>query len=240
MFQKSEYEFQLALSFAGEDRQYAEELNRLLVERNVRVFYDFDQQSNLLGENLYHYLQEIYKNKSQFCVIFVSEFYRKKLWTNHELEQAQARAFSEPGYIIPICLDDTKLPGINDTTGYFNLKSKRIDDLKELADLLANKLRNLSVNENHLDSRFEVKKEILKENWVGYLRKIFISRFDLPSELLNMVMDEFPTQDFRKLKLIDNDPDKLVREVIDTAQRKDLQQKMVNWIRSNRPDIKDL
>ena len=46
-------EFDIALSFAGEDRSWAEKLATLLKARGVRVFYDEFFQSTLWGKNLY-------------------------------------------------------------------------------------------------------------------------------------------------------------------------------------------
>lgn len=37
---KQEYEYDIALSFAGEDRKYAEKLALKLRDKGVRVFYD--------------------------------------------------------------------------------------------------------------------------------------------------------------------------------------------------------
>jgi hypothetical protein len=79
------YEFDVALSFAGEDRAYAELLARMLRDCGVRVFYDEYLQSTLWGKNLYQHLQMIYKDKARYCVVFVSENYIKKNWTKHEL-----------------------------------------------------------------------------------------------------------------------------------------------------------
>jgi hypothetical protein len=43
------YEFDVALSFAGEDRANAERLAKLLRESNVRVFYDEFVKATLWG-----------------------------------------------------------------------------------------------------------------------------------------------------------------------------------------------
>src|SRR5262249_15569757 len=64
--------------------------------------------------------------------------YAKKLWTRHELKQAQARAFEENReYILPVRIDDTKLPGLNATTAYMDA---RRHDATALALLLCKKL----------------------------------------------------------------------------------------------------
>ena len=117
------YDYDIALSFAGEDRNYVREVACLLKDLEVRVFYDEFEEENLWGKNLYSYLSEIYSRKSRYTIIFCSKFYAEKLWTNHERESAQERAFNEnKEYILPAVFDDTKIPGILKTTGYIDLR----------------------------------------------------------------------------------------------------------------------
>ncbi len=114
-----DYKYDVALSFAGEDRKYADELAQRLKSLNIRVFYDEYEQTTLWGKNLYTHLSEVYQKEARFCVMFLSQNYAQKLWTNREREAAQARAFQEnKEYILPIRLDDTEIPGILITTGY--------------------------------------------------------------------------------------------------------------------------
>jgi hypothetical protein len=91
----NKYKYEIALSFAGEDRKYAEELANALISRKIKVFYDKYEKSSLVGKNLYTYLSNLYTNEARFCVMLISKYYAKKLWTNHEREAAQARAFVE-------------------------------------------------------------------------------------------------------------------------------------------------
>ena len=134
-------EYDVALSFAGENRDVAEKLTASLMHHGVRVFYDASETSTLWGQDLYQYLQRIYRDKATYCVVLISRDYVRKRWTNHELKQAQARAFEESKeYILPIRLDDTEVPGINDTTGYVDL---RITSIAEVTRLLLAKLQSV-------------------------------------------------------------------------------------------------
>ena len=94
------FEFDVALSFAGEDRAHAERLANLLRDSHVRVFYDEFVKATLWGKDLYQHLETIYKDKAKYCVVFVSEAYIKKNWTKHELRQAQALV----PYEVRLCL----------------------------------------------------------------------------------------------------------------------------------------
>lgn len=122
-----EYEYDVALSFAGEDRHHVEALAQLLEKNGYKVFYDKYERAQLWGENLYDYLSETYKDKARYCVMFVSKHYAQKVWTNHERQSAQARALEENvAYILPVRLDDTEIPGILPTVGYLDLRSVTI------------------------------------------------------------------------------------------------------------------
>ncbi len=132
------YEYDVALSFAGENRAYVEEVANSLKKKGIKVFYDLFEEANLWGKNLYEYLTEIYQNKAQYTVLFISGFYNQKLWTNHERVSMQARAFQESReYILPARFDDTEIPGILKTIGYINLQKKTPE---ELAILIEKKL----------------------------------------------------------------------------------------------------
>ena len=90
--------YDVALSFAGEDREYAETLRDLLIAGGYKSFYDEDELASLWGKNLYDYLSSVYKDRARYCVMFLSKHYERKLWTNHERQMAQARAFQrKPG-----------------------------------------------------------------------------------------------------------------------------------------------
>lgn len=133
------YEYDVALSFAGENRAYVEKVANSLKNKGIKVFYDLFEEANLWGKNLYEYLSEIYQSKARYTVLFVSSFYNKKLWTNHERVSMQARAFQESReYILPARFDNTEIPGILKTIGYINLENRTPE---ELAILIENKLK---------------------------------------------------------------------------------------------------
>jgi len=126
------FSYDVAFSFAGEDRDYVERVAKA-VEGKVRLFYDRYEQTDLWGKNFYTHLAEVYGQKSRFCVMFMSKHYASKLWTNHERESAQARAFSDhETYILPARFDDTAIPGVLPTVGYVDLRSMTPEDFGKL------------------------------------------------------------------------------------------------------------
>jgi hypothetical protein len=56
------FEFDITLSFAGEDRQFVSCVAVKLKAAGYKVFYDEFEQINLWGKDLYTHLDQIYRN----------------------------------------------------------------------------------------------------------------------------------------------------------------------------------
>ncbi len=124
------YDYDVALSYASEDRGYADTLATSLQREGAKVFYDKYEKAMLWGQDLYTYLSDIYQNKARYCVIFISQHYATKLWTTHERKAAQARAFGEQqAYILPIRLDETEVPGILPTIAYLSWYQETVENI---------------------------------------------------------------------------------------------------------------
>lgn len=125
-----QHEYDVCLSFAGEQRNYVDRVAELLTENGVHVFYDKYEQANLWGKDLYEHLDSVYREKARYCVIFISSEYAAKVWTNHERKSAQARALQEnQEYVLPVRFDDTEIPGIRPTVGYIDIRTSTVDQL---------------------------------------------------------------------------------------------------------------
>jgi hypothetical protein len=94
-----EYEYDVCLSFAGENRDYVEMVARELSAQGVRVFYDEDAGAKitLWAKDLVEHFDRIYRKASRYCVMFVSEHYARKPWARHERRSALARALEGRG-----------------------------------------------------------------------------------------------------------------------------------------------
>lgn len=124
--------YDIALSFAGENRPYVEEVATGLKTAGVSVFYDGFEKANLWGKNLIDHLAEIYAN-SRYVVMFISKEYIEKAWTTHERKHAQGRAlFAQEEYILPARFDDTPVPGMTTTVGFQDLRNTNPGQLVEL------------------------------------------------------------------------------------------------------------
>ncbi len=131
--------FDVAISFAGTERELAEKLAEILRAAGITVFYDNFYPEQLWGKNLTAFLDEIYRKRAKFCVVFVSEEYKERKWTIHELRSAQAKALEQKGeeYILPVKVDDTELDGLPPTVGYVGISL----GIEKIAELLIKKLR---------------------------------------------------------------------------------------------------
>ena len=144
--------YDVALSFASEDRAYVDKVASLLLKKEIKVFYDSFEEAEMWGENLYDYLSDVYRNKARYTIVFISEHYGEKLWTNHERQSMQARAFEEnKAYILPVCINNTSIPTILSTTGYISNKSP-----EELASLVVKKINISSSRKNELRKELNV------------------------------------------------------------------------------------
>ncbi len=145
-----EYEYDIALSFAGENREYVGKVAQYLNDHGVKFFYDVYEEVDLWGKDLYVHLDEIYRKKAKYCVMFLSKEYASKAWSSHERESAQARAFEQKGgYILPARFDDTVIPGIRPTTKYIDLRNKSPEEFAHviLSKLMGNKVVDIKKQE---------------------------------------------------------------------------------------------
>jgi hypothetical protein len=69
---KTNFEYDVCPSFAGEDRRYVERVADRLRKNGTRVFYDKYEVVELWGKDLYCHLADIYQNAARYCVMFVS------------------------------------------------------------------------------------------------------------------------------------------------------------------------
>lgn len=112
------YLYDLAISFAGEQRHLALSISSRLDASGYSIFYDGFEAAQLWGSELPVKLGEIYEKQARFCLILASHEYVNKMWTNVERRFAISRAISvNTDYVLPIKIDDSTLPGLPPTIG---------------------------------------------------------------------------------------------------------------------------
>jgi hypothetical protein len=132
------HEYEIVLSFAGEDREYVEQVAQILRKHGVPIFYDNYEEASLWGKDLAEHLHAVYSGSARFCVMFISKHYAEKVWPTHERRSAFERAIeSKEEYILPARFDETPIPGLHKTIGYVDLREKSPE---QLAGLIMEKL----------------------------------------------------------------------------------------------------
>jgi hypothetical protein len=149
-----EFKYDVAFSFAGEDRKYVEDVANVLKEKGIRIFYDKFEIVDLWGKDLGIHFDYVYRKSAKYCVPFISKYYKEKVWTTYEIKSAISKAIeTNEEYILPARFDDTELPGIRPTIGYINLKDYSPN---EFADLLMRKIKlepNIPITKSVQDNR---------------------------------------------------------------------------------------
>lgn len=122
--------YEVAISFAGEDREYVDRFARALKNLGVLTFYDKDKEVELWGKELIEHLTNLYEHQAQYCIIFISLYYKMKFWTNTEFNAALKKAAQQDKvYILPVKLDGTELDGLPKTIGFLNGKKNTPEEL---------------------------------------------------------------------------------------------------------------
>jgi hypothetical protein len=122
-----EPEFDVALSFAGEQRDYVRAVESELTKAGVSVFFDENEaiEISLWGKNLAEELQRVYMTASNVVVMFISEDYANKAWPTHERRSAITKAIDlRREYILPVRFDDAVLPGLDPSMSYLPLTDR--------------------------------------------------------------------------------------------------------------------
>ena len=134
----------VALSFAGAQRDYVGQVASALKARGVRCFYDADEQVRLWGTHLAEELPRIYARESAAVVVFVSADYAGRDWTRLERRAAFSRAVAEAGvYVLPARFDDSELPGLLPDVVAVDLRGYTPG---QFADLIVAKLADLGIS----------------------------------------------------------------------------------------------
>ena len=134
----------VALSFAGTERDYVGRVAQALKARRVRCFYDADEQVRLWGTYLAEELPRIYARESAAVVVFVSADYAGRDWTRLERRAAFSRAVIEAGvYVLPARFDDSELPELLPDVVAVDLRGYTPE---QFADLVVAKLADLGVS----------------------------------------------------------------------------------------------
>jgi TIR domain/Protein of unknown function (DUF2934) len=137
------YEYDVAVSCAGADREMAGVIVSIAKANGLRVFLDEEHLWESWGKNLNEYLGEVYDRQARFCLILISRDYCERAYTNLERRRALDRALeSKVEYILPVRLDDSWLEGLPRATAYLDLRAM---SLLEVGETLVRKIKGADV-----------------------------------------------------------------------------------------------
>ncbi|MFD9704172.1 toll/interleukin-1 receptor domain-containing protein [Lentzea sp. NPDC059081] len=133
----AEYEFDVALSCAGEDHDQVLPVVALLKSAGVEVFHSPERQTEMWGLDLVEYFSEAFSRRARYVLLFSSKHYVDK-WSRLQSRTALGQALEQhTEYVLPIRLDDTPVPGLSPHVGYLDL---RLHSPKTIADAVVQKL----------------------------------------------------------------------------------------------------
>jgi hypothetical protein len=125
--------YDLAISFAGEQRSLARSLAERLDGAGYSIFFDEFHQAELWGKDLTVALRDVYSREARWCLVLVSKDYVQKAWTNLERQNALSRFMQErSGYLLCLRLDGTELPGLPSVIGYIDYTSTNEENVYRL------------------------------------------------------------------------------------------------------------
>ncbi len=134
--------YDFALSFAGQDREVAENLFNSLSDMEFEVFYDLNEQHRILAEDIEDYLRPIYMTDAQYIIVLLSSEYPKRIWTQFESQQFKDR-FKENA-VIPIWFDSVPEGTFDESTRVggcvFNTSEDSVTQVASIAELCRQKI----------------------------------------------------------------------------------------------------
>ena len=124
--QDNSFEYDFAISFAGNNRDLARLISNNLEILDARVFFDENYEANYLGKAWSKEFKRIFSTDSRFVVCLLDVEHEKRIWPTFERECFTPRI--PDGSVIPVYLDDTTFVGIPKDIIGIMFKAYSIDD----------------------------------------------------------------------------------------------------------------
>jgi hypothetical protein len=122
------FEHEVAISYAGEDREIAEQIAQSLRKKGIPVFYDKFYKVDLWGKSLSSWFGKKYGKSSRFVLVLISRHYPIKDWANFEFSIARAEEKKrKDDFILPVRLDNTKISGLPSDKAYLDFKKEGLN-----------------------------------------------------------------------------------------------------------------
>jgi hypothetical protein len=134
--------YDIAVSFAGEQREYVRETVAACKTKGLRVFFDEDKTNDWWGKNFIQEQRRAYSSQTRFFVPFLSSDYLAKPIPMDEFSSAMMTAVKlGDGYILPVIMGNADVPAelLHPHIGYLRSESFTPD---QMADELVKKVKS--------------------------------------------------------------------------------------------------
>lgn len=109
--------FDVAISFAGENRELARYISQKLKEMDVEVYFDEDYEVSYLGKQLSDEFPKVFSSGSRYVLCLLDRHHQQKIWPTFERDVFLPRV--KDNQVLPVYLDSTIFVGIpNDLRGF--------------------------------------------------------------------------------------------------------------------------
>ena len=103
--------YDIAVSFAGEHREYVEQTVKECRTLGLDVFYDRDMSNAWWGKNFILEQRKVYGSQTRYFVPFISSEYLAKPIPMDEFSAAMMTAVKQgDGYVLPVLIGDVQVP----------------------------------------------------------------------------------------------------------------------------------
>lgn len=131
----SDFIYDFAISYAGEDTEIAQGIYQSLSEKynKFNIFFALRDRNKLIGEDGEEFFEKLFNSAKQVIVV-LSESYKKKEWTRYEWDIIKER--NKENRCIPIKVDNVRILGLPSNFIYLKFEG----DFEDIATLCIEKI----------------------------------------------------------------------------------------------------
>lgn len=126
------YMYDVAISYASEQKKDVEKMVHILDTNGIKLFYDNFETSNLWGEDLEARLIKLYSHESEYVIVFLSTDYLQKKWTTIEQKAILKRNEEEKNKVLIINYGDLVIDGFSDQKAYLDIRKYEIENIARI------------------------------------------------------------------------------------------------------------
>jgi hypothetical protein len=102
--------FDVAISFAGENRELARYISQRLKDLDVEVYFDEDYETSYLGKKLSEQFPKVFSTDSRYVLCILDKHHQEKIWPTFERDVFLPRV--KQNEVLPVYLDESIFVGV--------------------------------------------------------------------------------------------------------------------------------